>query len=47
MASLKTRTKKIRRRKSARAGSDAKKARENKGTTPSFPIHKDAAKSKS
>lgn len=44
MASQTNKTRKIRRRKAARRGSDRKKALESKGTTPVFPIHKDGKK---
>jgi hypothetical protein len=44
MASLRTRTSKIRGRKAAKAGRGRKSALESKGTTPVFPIHKDGKK---
>lgn len=44
MASLATRTRKIRVRKAAKAGRARKTAMQNKGTTPVFPIHKDGKK---
>ena len=46
MASLTGRAKSIRGRKKARRGSDRKKALASKGTTPTFPIHKDGKKYK-
>lgn len=44
MASLTNKTRSIRHRKAARRGADSKKARQSKGTTPKFPIHKDGKK---
>ncbi len=44
MASLRTRTRKIRNSKNKKAGSARKTAMETKGTTPVFPIHKDGEK---
>lgn len=44
MASLTGRTKKIRARKASKAGRSRKRALQNKGSTPAFPIHKDGKK---
>jgi hypothetical protein len=44
MASLTGKTESIRGRKRARRGAARKKALVSKGTTPTFPIHKDGKK---
>jgi hypothetical protein len=44
MASPTKKTQTVRRHKIATRGRKAKRARENKGTTPKFPVHKPAAK---
>lgn len=39
MASRGGKSSNVRRRKLARRGKDSKRARDNKGTTPKFPVH--------